>query len=79
MSFYMHKNAMDCCIQVGSVRHRDPSQLVVAFRFFNLGYSGKPWPLSGYLVQEFDSSDFLMNWVNISDKVNLKRTKPGVP
>lgn len=70
---------MDCALEVLKIRHYTPKYCTVKARWINLGYMGQPYVIdprpSTYKIKIED----LKNWINITDKIYDKRTKPGVP
>jgi len=68
----MHKNGMDCCIHV--LAQYPSGNLFV--NWVNLGYVGKPY------IVEYGSVLSLQkwyDWVDVTEKINSKRVKPGLP
>jgi len=77
---YMHKNAMDVGIEVKKINYKSPDNLNISVNWVNLGYAGAPYRPYGDMIQEIlipveQKSD----WINITNKLNIKRTKPGIP
>jgi hypothetical protein len=78
--FYMHKAAMDLCIEVIALigGEFEDTQAVRAV-FWNLGYSGKPWRVSTQdAVQYFKM--YLPDWVHLDyDLLVTTRHVSGPP
>lgn len=79
MKFYMHKNSLDSCVLVHSVRATSPEYVTLDMEWFNLGYGGKPWSLGQCQTIHLSKSALLEEWVDISRKVKTPRKKPGLP
>jgi len=80
MIFYMHKNAMDVCIEVLKVQYQDDKRIKLKVRWWNLGYAGEPYALFGDSTDKLTlSKDNWLEWVNITDQINNKREHPGLP
>jgi hypothetical protein len=80
MIFYMHKNAMDVCIEVLKIRYQDDRQIKLKVRWWNLGYAGERYALFGNNAENLILSRAnWLEWVNITDQVDNKREKPGLP
>lgn len=77
---YMHKHAMDVCIQVDYIHKSlrlpwSPSNTSVRALWHNLGYAGEPWMLHSDELLIKNEHD----WVDITDRVTNVRTRPGLP
>lgn len=80
MIFYMHKNAMDVCIEVLKVQYQDDKRIKLKVRWWNLGYVGEPYTLFGDSTDRLTlSKDNWLEWVNITDRISNKREQPGLP
>lgn len=76
MKLYMHRNAMDLCIQVLKIQYRDSRRIKLKVRWWNLGYTGNPWPLEMERI-EIKTSDWL-NWRPLSfEDFNTPRAHVG--
>lgn len=78
--FIMNKKSMDICSEVLEISSLNDDSVTIKVRFWNLGYSGDPWILTG----EFDSFDIkftdVTDWVVLSDEqISTPRTKSGIP
>lgn len=77
---YMHKKAMDVAIEVKKINYKSPDNLSISVSWINLGYQGEPFKPNGDMVQEvLIPIDQKFDWIDITEKMNIKRTKPGVP
>ena len=76
--FYMHKDAMDVCMEVVRIPYRDNKRYRLKIRWWNLGYTGNPWLLDPML---FSLTIFKTDahWIYINNLMNKKRLKPGLP
>lgn len=78
--FWMHVNSMDVCLEVCRVPYYDAKRVKVKGRWWNLGYTGNPWMISGMKLESLEiPTEQLKNWVFISGKTQIARTKPGLP
>ena len=75
----MHKDGMDCALDVIKIKKYSSKYLTVKAVWINLGYMGQPFVIdpkpSTFKIKLEDRK----NWINITDKIYDKRTKPGVP
>jgi hypothetical protein len=69
--FYMHTSAMDVALYVISTG----AEGEVYGTWYNLGYVGSPFPLGKDTVLQVMTEQ----WIDVTDKINVKRIKPGVP
>lgn len=68
---FMHRNSIDVCFVL-----RNDDLVNAVGDWFNLGYTGSPWFLSGVK----DLVDLTKpEWVDITDRFYTVRTKPGLP
>jgi hypothetical protein len=65
MKFWMHPNNLDVCL-----RERPDG----GFEWWNLGYVGQP-----YFIDDALKPRNFSEWIDITEKVNQIRTKPGLP
>ena len=76
---YMHERAMDVCFEVHGFKLSKliPGKVVVSGDWINLGYVGVPYRLgfATFILPELE----VKNWINITDRIFLKRTKSGLP
>lgn len=63
--FYMHANAMDCCIEIIKVQYRDSKRIKARVRWWNLGFTGNAWVLRFNDPIEISTSE-LPNWKQIN-------------
>ncbi len=74
--FYMHKNAMDVCIQVRKSYQVTPDRFIVQAAWTNLGYAGRPYSLG--ITHRIDIAN-PQDWVDITFDITKVRTKSGLP
>lgn len=73
--FYMHKNALDVCIQIE--RSTTTSEgLIVEGTWWNLGYVGHPWSLGDNVVFICKNP---LEWHDITKHMHKHRLQPGLP
>lgn len=65
--YYMHENAMDVCVKVLSA---EPGSNKCTVEWWNLGYTGNPWPLEGEGPPQINITSA---WRNITELVNKPR------
>lgn len=66
--FYKHDKSMDLVLEVLKTSYRDAKRLKVVARLWNLGYTGKPWPMGLKQKFEIKTSD-LNNWKPIQSLI----------
>ena len=70
---------MDVCLEVAKIRYQSENKVTLKARWWVLGYTGNPYPVS----REFRTINLTRsnygNFVDISDKINKIRTNPGMP
>lgn len=72
----MHKNGLDCALDIRQLRKNKDGIVTAYCHWINLGYTGNPWIVDGkYHLYVLELND----WVDITSKVNNKRTSPGLP
>jgi len=77
--FYMHKNAMDVCVEVVKVTYQDSERIKLKVRWWTLGYSGTPFLTYDGQVKNVTIEN-PNDWVCLTrDQVNQKRLSPGLP
>lgn len=82
--FYMHKNCLDVCFAVVRMFPDQPHPnkpiraYLVEGMWYNLGYSGRPWPCSD-MEQIFIEQGRLGEWTDVTPNLHLVRSMPGVP
>lgn len=80
----MHKDCLDAAIYVYDSSSHDDTNVELLVSWINLGYSGQPWtipyPNKNKLISRLTlKQENLGHWINIDDKINHVRTKPGLP
>lgn len=70
--FYMHKNALDVCVQILDIRNDK-----VLVQWVNLGAQGKPF-LVPTVAQEIEIKDS-KDWIDVTEKIYSVRTESGLP
>lgn len=79
MKFLMHENCLDACIEVLKMQYRDDKRIILKARWWTLGYTGNPWVLNyNFQTIKIKLSDW-NKWHNITPRLNIPRTKPGLP
>lgn len=63
---YMHKDAMDVYMHVDDVISSDKWTTLMEVTWFNLGYTGHPWPVESDLA--IISSALAINWQELPEK-----------
>jgi hypothetical protein len=82
--YYMHRHCLDVCIEnLGQVDETEDS-LTLKVMYLNLGYMGSPYilpyPNKYNIISHIRiKKENVNNWVDISDKITVKRTSPGLP
>lgn len=61
--FYIHKNAMDCYIEILKVQYQDSKRIKARVRWWVLGYTGNPWVARFNDPIEIKLEDFKNNWI----------------
>ncbi len=69
--FYMHRNAMDCFIEITRIQYQDLERLKARVRWLNLGYTGNPWVIRSNDAIEIKVND-LKNWISINPLTHRK-------
>lgn len=78
MKILMHKNCLDVAFDVYESHRHKPGYVTMKGRWINLGYTGKPWYLTE-TTKVFVREEDYKNWVNITDRFDNVRLKPGLP
>lgn len=74
--YYMHETAMDVCLFIDKVYRVSQSKYSVRASTLNLGYSGRPFLIA--LPRRYTITN-AEQWVDVTDKINVKRVKSGLP
>jgi hypothetical protein len=64
---------MDCAVEIVEYRPDSKAYLVT---WLNLGYMGQPFYLGIQSLVEMDGDP---DWVDVTDRTLVPRTKPGLP
>lgn len=67
----MHRNAMDCFIEITRIQYQDLERLKARVRWLNLGYTGNPWVIRSNDAIEIKVND-LKNWISINPLTHRK-------
>lgn len=77
--FYMHENGMDCCLEIMRIQYSDSKRVIIKARWWNLGYSGNPWPIFPQFETVKIKAEDRPKWKNITHLMNIPRKKSGLP
>jgi len=78
--FYMHKNALDVAIKVyDTFLIAEEGLMYVESTWYNLGALDEPFEVNGDVSRFPIETSKLGDWVDITDKINHRRNKPGLP
>lgn len=78
MKIIMHENSMDVAVAIEEELQTPTHWHVFGF-WVNLGCTGKAWLIDNEPVNLSITRDAVAKWHDITDRVNLPRTKPGLP
>ena len=70
---------MDVAFMVNKLRRFKPGHYHLKGQWINLGYTGNPWPASDIETIVVPIDVYENDWVDISGKIGVVRTKPGLP
>lgn len=86
-NLYMHPKCLDVCLfpfSIGApITHikRNKKVVPISAHWVNLGYDGNPWrvPSKRGYYRVYINADELHKWIDVTDFVDKKRLKPGLP
>jgi hypothetical protein len=76
---YMHSRCLDVAIEVLDAITTSRDTCIIKYMWLNLGYTGTPWFCDGEIHHLELSPVQLLEWADISDKVQHRRDRPGRP
>jgi hypothetical protein len=79
MKTIMHKNFLDVAFEVHKLGKYKPGFYHLKGFWINLGYTGNPWRISDRETIVLAEEDYKTNWIDVSGKLNIARTKSGIP
>lgn len=69
--YYMHKDEMDCFIEILRSQYQDSKRFKGRARWWNLGFTGNPWVIRENDPIEIRVKD-IKNWIPINPETHRK-------
>ncbi len=76
--YYMHKDCKDVCIYIEDYDEYNAPKNVFTVEWWNLGYTGAPWPISSQEKMTVLDQD-IPNWIDVTEIMFNKRNESGLP
>lgn len=78
--FYMHRRMKDVCIEVAKFKDQTVRHVMLQVRYWNLGYTGRPWLIDDRLSIIFINTQDIPDWIHLDEDVlTMERRTDGPP